>query len=260
MGVAALTCRAAVLSGLTLFVLLIVPKDYSSGGYKQHQQFTSVDVEKQSSLNPDEFHKRHQTLSSFCMQINTTEIPNPRTLLYSKKLNIIYCPVLEAASLEIKYSMLKAEGKQLYHQKIYGLPKPQAIHTQAQNLNLHARTLNSPSKLNPNLHTLLIIVQHPWLRLSAAYTDLVVGKNFYTKQCRLFNNDGEKLMSFDGFLKCILFYANKTTDVSRLDSRLSPMTLTCSVCRTPYTTIGKSERCHRISEDCWPELMVNFSR
>lgn len=236
-GAPTLILRAVILSGVTLLVIFITP---DSSNWQHQNPPVTVSLHRQSTLSLNRFDRRQQVLDEYCSAANLTRVPNPSTLLYSKTLNVIYCPVLEAASFETKYSMLKSEGQQLLHQLKYGISKSQAIHTQAQRLNLNPRALKNPSKLNPRQHSMVIIVRDPWLRLSAAYSDLVVKKNYYRHQCRNFDAGSKVPMSFDGFLNCILLYTNETANTNKLNSRLLPMTLTCSTCKTRYSTVGKA--------------------
>lgn len=228
-----------MLAGGLLIFFFILPTSYISKGAG-----TSFGVIIEPRLYLERFAERRTLLNESCGNVNATLIPSPKTLLYSKQLGLVYCPVPLIGSTSIKHALLLAENKTLRMGKLYHLPILQSIHSQAQELNLHDSALKNPSmasKLSSSGLTLLMIVRNPWRRLVSFYKDIVEGSwaPTFTK-CTQFVNREEGLLTFQGFLNCIVFYANGTTSLKPLDVRLSPASYSCSACRVPYNTISKS--------------------
>jgi len=57
------------------------------------------------------YSNRYQRIMDHCNHINKSAATPPRSLLYSKRLNLVYCPVPFTDSSLVKVGMMKAEGE-----------------------------------------------------------------------------------------------------------------------------------------------------
>ena len=229
--------RAFVLCFTIGVFLILLPNAYISKGVGDS---FGIAIERYTSTLPvSRFNDRIGQLQESCRAAPPSKIPAPKTLLYSRKLNLVYCPVPLTSSTQFKHAMLKAEGKPLKLQRLYNLSTHQAIHSEAQNMNLRNTVLQKTETLSKGSQHILVISRNPWQRLVSAYYDLSVQKNAYKTKCAKYKDSFIRELKFDGFLQCLLYYANGTQSLNKLDSRLSPVSTICSLCRVPYTVIGK---------------------
>lgn len=229
--------RALVLClTIGLFVILL-PNRYISKGAGES---FGVAIERYTSpLNLNRFNERIDQLHHGCQSANISQIPVPRTLLYSRKLNLVYCPVPLTTSTQFKHAMIKGEGKTLRLQNLYNLSTHQAIHSEAQTMNLKHSVLLKPEGLAKGHQHTLVISRNPWHRLATAFYDMAIHHQAYKAKCVKFADSFSRQLKFEGFLQCLLHYANGTQSLKSLDSRLSPISTICSLCRVPYTVVGK---------------------
>ncbi|KAF6041631.1 hypothetical protein EB796_000059 [Bugula neritina] len=159
-------------------------------------------------------------------------------LLYFQRLNLIYCPISQAFDGEFKQAMLKAEGTKMTLRQFYRLSEQQAIHSEAQKLNLRSSVRLHPEKLDGGHHRSLVVVRNPWSRLAIAYRNSI-GSMKYTSRCTKHMKAGSQVLTFKEFLECVLSHANDSFSMNKLDTTLSPIHTLCSVCRLRLTAVGK---------------------
>lgn len=229
--------RALVLCVTIGIFLILLPNAYISKGVGDS---FGIAIERYTSTLPvSRFNGRIDLLQESCKTANLSQVPPPKTLLYSKKLNLVYCPVPLTSSTQFKHAMLKGEGKPLKLQRMYNLSTHQAIHSEAQTMNLKHSILQKTETLSKGNQHILVVSRNPWQRLATAYYDMSAQKKIYRTKCAKYKDSFTRELSFDGFLHCLLHYANGTQSLHNLDSRLSPISTICSLCRVPYTVIGK---------------------
>lgn len=183
------------------------------------------------TVNTEVFLTREQVVSKHCEGANLTAIKSPRTVIYSRKLRLAYCPLYSAASTATKYAMTITEGKQIYSHKLYNISLIQAIHSDTQKLALRS----SAERVNGQAD-ILLIVRDPWQRLVSGYRKLIArGKTSFARNCQ--STLGVKeFINFDLFLRCII----KTEKEGKaLNVHIQPTYQLCALCKIQYTRIGK---------------------
>ena len=187
-----------------------------------------------ATVSLDIFRNRQHVLEQHCENVNLTEIIPPRTLLYSRRLHLAYCPVYMAASSAMKYALLTAEGKPIVSHRLYNMSMKQAIHSDANKLSLKSHT----EKVNGRVEVLLI-VRDPWQRLVSAYRTLIENRSSLSHISSCVKTLGVKEpITFELFLQCII----KSWDTGvRLTSHLHPISQVCGICRIQYSRIGKTD-------------------
>lgn len=186
-----------------------------------------------ATVSLDIFRNRQRVLEKHCVNANLTAIKPPRTMLYSRRLHLAYCPMYMVASTAMKYALLTAEGKTIVSHRLYNMTMKQAIHSDANKLSLKSRV----ERVNGQAEVLLV-VRDPWQRIVSAYRTLVEnGASLsHVKACEKILNTQTPL-TFEMFLQCII----KSWDTGvRLTSHLHPISEVCGICRIKYTRIGKS--------------------
>lgn len=220
----------------TPFIILL-PKYYPSNN--TIDTFSLYQM-RYSGLDINRFLDRLTLKANICQTATVDEVSlnYPRTLLLSKGMNMVYCPVPFSFSTWMKHTMLQIESRPLALKELYNMSAAHAIHFQAQTLNLKHTILVHPEALALGPWDKVLIVRDPWQRLIAAYNEIVMKQRGYRSQCSDYINTFYRELRFEGFLRCLLHYANGTRGLRKLDFRLSPINTRCSICRTPYTVIG----------------------
>jgi len=187
------------------------------------------------------FDRRQHELDTGCLSVNISTISPPKVLLYSRKLNLLYCPVEFTGSLSLKYAMLMAEGKTLRSGAMYHLSPEQGIHSDAASLNLNRQMLSHVETLNSKKNVrIALLVRDPWQRLLSAYHHVVIKQpQFYKGVCSSYYNDSDQRLTLESFLQCIIWHNGSKGGLWQMDRRLVPITHTCSVCKVQYNTIGE---------------------
>lgn len=228
--------RSVVVCCLVIVTLLVFQLKYFIIR-KSSNTFSLLQM-RYSGLNINRFGDRLHLSQNVCRKFNSST-SHPRTLLYSKRLKMVYCPVPFAFSTWMKQAMLLIESKPLRPKQPYKMSTLHAIHSEAQALNLKRPVLLHPEMLVHDPHHIVIIVRDPWQRLIGAYNEVVVRQQGYKTQCIKFIDAFSRELKFEGFLRCLLYHANGTHTLDRLDPKLSPINSACHICRVTYTTIGK---------------------
>lgn len=235
--------RGLPLCALIAVFVYLLPSSYISKG--SGESF-GVSHSRISTLDLNRFEHRLKQLRTRCEAGNQTEIAKSyaKTLLHSRILTIIYCPVPQTTSTQLKHALLKIEGKSLHLQTLYNISTRQAIHSQAQDLNLKHSTLLQPGKLAGGANQIILVSRDPWQRLAAAYQDMVIGGRLHNRLCSHFDHLLTRELTFNGFLSCLLHYSNGSQSLNKMDTKLSPVHTICAACRVPYNVIGRSYTIH----------------
>ncbi|XP_067951976.1 carbohydrate sulfotransferase 9-like [Watersipora subatra] len=228
---------------ITLFLVVITFMILLSSVFFSQESHQKYDIShmRYSGLNVNRFENRLQLKSNHCRAVDKTSIAAPKTLLYSKAIQTIYCPVPYVFSTWFKHSMLQIESIPLKLKAMYNISTLQAVHSGALALNLKRSALMRPDRLASAPQSTIIIVRDPWQRLIAAYNDSIVQRRGYRTQCAKFRETLSGELKFEGFLRCLLHYANGSHSLHKLDVKLSPINTICSVCTVPYMVILKYE-------------------
>ncbi|XP_067936916.1 uncharacterized protein [Watersipora subatra] len=187
------------------------------------------------SIDLTVFTSRQRQLKEVCLTANLSNIKPPRSVLYSKRLQLAYCPIALTGSTAFKYSMVKAEKKFITAHNLYNVSYEQAIHSDAQKLSLRS----AAEKLNDKAD-ILIIVRDPWRRLIGIYRKFIEktkSSSFYRQSCHRLVGSSQRL-TFDKFLQCI-HRAWESKD--KFWAHASPASEICPLCKIKYTKIVQLE-------------------